>query len=396
MSSTPHRPIRDRVTAVFDGRKPDRIPFIDRLELWHKTHVRAGRLPAEFRDLSLTDIHRRLGLGQQKFMAAYGQRLRGVELLVGFGGRTLRHEVDPVVEYFPRVSGLAVQDQVGLTDITLMTPMGWLTMQYEMLPEMVAAGTEAYIKEHLIKGPADYPIVEFILERMEWVPQYAQIQAMEAELGDIGYVAPMLGRTPFQQVLLEYLGEMNAFYALHDDPRPVVRLLGLLDARITEALHGLADWPIQYAEFGDNLHSLITNPRLFKEYCLPYYRRYADILHAQGKKMGSHTDGDVRSLLGLLAESGLDVAESFSPAPMTTCTNEDAWAAWPRGPMIWGGIPSTILEENFPEGEFRDFIFRLLDNVGDRPLILGVGDQVTGNDLIDRVRWIAEQVEARG
>ena len=414
MSSTPHRTrIRDRVAAVFSGRKPDRIPFIDRLELWHKTHVRAGTpshgarggtLPAEFRGLSLTDIHRRVGLGQQKFMAAYGQRLGGVELIVqhrppdgvSFGGQTLRHEVDPVVEFFPRMPGLAVQDQVGLTDITLTTPVGRLTLQYEMLPEMVAAGTEGYIREHLIKSPADYPIVEFILERMEWVPQYAQIQAMEAELGDIGYVAPMLGRTPFQQVLLEYLGEMNAFYALHDDPRPVVRLLGLLDARITEALHGLGGWPIQYAEFGDNLHSLITNPRLFKEYCLPYYRRYADILHGQGKKMGSHTDGDVRTLLGLLAESGLDVAEAFSPAPMTTCTNEEAWAAWPSGPMIWGGIPSTILEETFPESEFRDFIARLLDGVGDRPIILGVGDQVMGNDLIDRVRWIAEQVEARG
>lgn len=39
---------------------------------------------------------------------------------------------------------------------------------------------------------------------------------------------------------------------------------------------------------------------------------------------------------------------------------------------------------------------RMFDTIGDRPIILGVGDQVLGNDLIERVRWIAEQVEARG
>jgi hypothetical protein len=416
MPSTPRGSIRDRVVAVFRGEKPDRIPFIDRLELWHKTHVRAGTLPDEFRDLSLTDIHRRVGIGQQKFMAAYGQRLVGVELIAkhtvrpaGAGrspddvrvlGRVVRHEVDPVVEYFPRMPGLAVQDQVGVTDIELTTPLGRLTMQYEMLPEMVAAGTEAYIKQHLVKSAADYPIVAYILERMEWVRQYDQIQAEEARLGDIGYVVPMMGRTPFQQFLLEYLGEVNAFYALHDDPgrgdSSPRHLLGLIDERIVEALHGMGGWPVLYVEFGDNLHGVITNPRLFREYCLPNYRRYADILRSQGKKMGSHTDGDVRSLLGLLAESGLDVAESFSPVPLTTCTNEEAWAAWPNGPLIWGGIPSPILEERFPAGEFRAYIARLLGGVGDRPFILGVGDQVMGNDLIERVRYVAEAVEARG
>jgi hypothetical protein len=398
MPSSAPSTIHDRVSAVFRGEQPDRIPFIDRLELWHKTHVRAGTLPAEFRDLSLTEVHRRVGIGQQKFMAAYGQRLRGVELTVTFQGQTLRHEVDPVVEYFPRMPGLAVQDRVGVTDVTLVTAPGRLTMRYEMLPEMVAAGTEGYIREHLVKSAADYPIVEYILARIEWVSQEEKLQAEADRLGDIGYVVPMMGRTPFQQVLLEYLGEVNAFYALHDDAAPIRRLLELIDARYTDALQSLRDWSDSalYVEFGDNLHSLITNPRLFREYCLPNYRRYSDMLHAQGRKMGSHTDGDVRPLLGLLADSGLDVAESFSPIPLTTCTNEEAWAAWPRGPLIWGGIPSPILEAGYPESEFRDYVARLLENAGDRPFILGVGDQVMGNDLIERVRYVAAAVAARG
>lgn len=113
------------------------------------------------------------------------------------------------------------------------------------------------------------------------------------------------------------------------------------------------------------------------------------------RKLGPH-DRLVGPALLVMKHGGKpEGLASFSPAPLTSCTNEEAWAAWPRGPMIWGGIPSTILEQAFPESEFRNYIARLLDLVGDRPIILGVGDQVMGNDLIDRVRWVAEQVEMR-
>jgi len=156
----------------------------------------------------------------------------------------------------------------------------------------------------------------------------------------------------------------------------------------------LADIPNPYVEFVDNLHGLMTNPRLFAKYCLPQYQRYADIIHGQGKLMGSHTDGDMKPLMHLLPESGLDVAESFSPAPLTSLTFDEAWAAWENGPIIWGGIPSPILEERIPELEFREFVAHVLETIGERPIILGIGDQVMGNDLIERVRYIAEQVQA--
>ncbi len=61
--------------------------------------------------------------------------------------------------------------------------------------------------------------------------------------------------------------------------------------------------------------------------------------------------------------------------------------------MIWGGIPSPILEERTSEGEFRDYVERLFQILGDRRIILGVGDMVMGNNLIDRVGYIADRVE---
>jgi len=138
---------------------------------------------------------------------------------------------------------------------------------------------------------------------------------------------------------------------------------------------------------------VMTNHKLFEKYSLPYYQKYTDVLHGQGKKVGCHTDGNIKPLLNLLAQSGLDVCESFSPFPLTECTFEEAWEKWRNGPMIWGVIPSPILEERTNENDFQEYVHRLLQTIGDQPIILGVGDMVLGNNLIERVEYIANEVE---
>jgi uroporphyrinogen-III decarboxylase len=205
---------------------------------------------------------------------------------------------------------------------------------------------------------------------------------------------PIAERSPFQFALIDYLGEGNVFYALADEPERMARLLAQLDEWMTNALNRLAEFDAPYVELVDNLDGTMTSPPLFQQHVIPYYQRYADILHAQGKKLGCHADGNLRPILHLLPESGLDVCESFSPHPLTPCTFDEAWQAWKNGPLIWGGIPSPILEERTSEQDFRQHVARLLETIGDRPIILGIGDLVLENNLIERVRYIAEQVEA--
>ena len=176
-------------------------------------------------------------------------------------------------------------------------------------------------------------------------------------------------------------------------PGHLDRLIHVLDQQLLEILDHLKDLESIYVEFGDNLDGMMTNPKLFEKYSLPYYQKYADILHGQGKKVGSHTDGNLKPLLSLLAESNLDVCESFSPSHLTECTFEEAWQEWEKGPMIWGGIPSPILEERTSDSEFKEYVQRLLTTIGNQAIIIGVGDMVLGNNLIERVRYIAEQVE---
>lgn len=390
-----HDSIHSRVLTALEGGKPCRIPFIDRLELWYRGLFRTGRLPTEFRELSLTEIHQKVGIGQQKFFSPFGYRLRGVEVKAEFQGETIFHDTNPFVERFPDVDFFAPDDKPGKLRTEVITPVGRLSIEHTMLDQMVLSGTRSYMSRHPIHDIGDFPVVEYIVEHSDWVPRYEELMNVEEEIGEIGFVVPVLGRIPFLDLLIDYFGTTPMFYALHDSPQAVQRLLAVLDERMREALRSLNSLERPYVEFLDNLDDSIVNVGLFSEYCLPAYRCYTEILHEQDKKVGSHTDGDIGTLLGLLAESGLDVCESLSPYPLTSFRFEQVWEAWEDGPLIWGGIPSPILEERTSQSEFEDYVDHLLEIIGGRPLILGVGDMVLPNNSIERVRHIARLVESR-
>ena len=265
-------------------------------------------------------------------------------------------------------------------------------MQYVMNEEMVSAGvTSPLVKKHPISASEDYVVYEGILECAEFVPQFERFSSEEDELGEDGWLIPLLNRMPFQNLLLDAVGEVPLFYALHDAPMAVERLLTLQDELTIRQLIALEDLAVPYVEFNDNIEGSMTNPRLFHKYCLPAYQRYADILHSQGKKMGAHTDGNLAPLVDLIAESGLDVCESFTPHPLTPLTFEQAWKAWQDGPLIWGGIPSYYLEARASQAELEDFIETLLTVIGEEPIILGVVDAVMADNDIERLRWIAQR-----
>jgi uroporphyrinogen-III decarboxylase len=391
---SPVKTTNARILAVLEGKKPDRLPFADRLEIWFRHHQQAGTLPAPFQEMSLSDAHHEVGMGEQVFAFPLSFQLHGVQMVSTFEGETIHQQRDPVVNHFPDVYDAIPSRRVGITTTEFITPMGKLVVQHEAIDFMIEMGIERpYLLRHPIQEEADYRTVEYIIERAQ--PQLAadRILAEQARVGEDGYVVPLLRRIPFQQLLLEYLGEEALFYALHDSPSEIDRLLNVLDAHFGQMLDTLADLPVPYVEFCDNLEGAMTNPRLYAEYCLPYHQRYVRALHAQGKKVGSHTDGNLKRLLDLLAQSGLDVCESVTPAPMTECTLTEILEAWETGPVIWGGIPSSVLDPAMDQKAFEAYVEGVFQALDDRPIIVGIGDLVMPECSVERLQYIAEQVE---
>jgi len=82
---------------------------------------------------------------------------------------------------------------------------------------------------------------------------YEEFKAEEKAVGSHGFVVPCIHRIPFQQALLEYLGEMSLFQALYDSREDLNRLIHLLDQQMMDIIHRLAQTELRYIEFGDNL-----------------------------------------------------------------------------------------------------------------------------------------------
>ncbi len=385
--------MRERMLTVLSGGKPARLPFITRLETWYKSHTRTNTMPEHLQGLSLNQVHQAVGIGRLKFSAPLAFRLRGVEVKATFNGEPLFQGFEPVIENFPGMWDIVPSDRPGETITEFKTPVGRLGLKHQLLAENVSTGTDPYLKHHLIQSDEDYQVLEYILEKIECVPLFERIHADEAEIGEQGLVVPLINRIPFQQVLLEYLGEIPLFKALQQRSNSVQHLFELLDSQMMEIIQLISSLDVPYVEFPDNLHGPMTSPRLFKSYCLPAYQKYCDALHVQGKKVGSHTDGDMRPLLNLLPETGLDVCESFSPSPLTNCTFDDAWRAWEHGPLIWGAIPSVILEEWVSEADFQSYMHNLFASIN-RPIIFGIVDLFMHHNSIERAASIASWIEA--
>jgi hypothetical protein len=247
--------------------------------------------------------------------------------------------------------------------------------------------------EHVIKDADDFGVVQWMVEHAEQVADYDEFTAREVEIGDDGFTLALLGRIPFQQVMLDYMGEERTVYAMMDDWPAVERLLGALGEHARRSLElGLAS-PAFMLEFGDNFEGTITSPRLFRTHCMPFLQEAADRVHAAGRVLGSHMDGNMLPLLDLVPECGIDVVESFSPSPLTRLSFADAWAAWRGRVLMWGVIPSPIFEPHVPQSEFEtwlDEMFELLD--GDQRIILGIGDQALRPTLTERIARVSERL----
>jgi len=386
--------INERVLAVLADEDQGRIPFIGRMDFWYKGLTYQNKLPGEYAGKDLQEIHRSIGFGRQEWLAPCAFKYRGLELVVYFEGQEIIHETDPEIAFFPDLWGIVPADQAGEFITELRTPVGKLVCAHRVTEASLRSGTTRPI---LIKPPVaepgDFMVYEYLIERSEFVPYFERFSKKVEEVGGWGFLVPTLNRVPFQSVLIDVMGEIACFFGLYDYPEQLERLIKVIDLQTTELLENLAGFEYPYIEFVDNLEGMMTNPRLFQRFALPSYQKYSEIAHNQGKKLGSHTDGDLKNLVPLLANSGLDVCESFTPAPLTGCTLEEALNSWGEGPLIWGGIPSYYLEERVPEDEFRNYVHDLLSLVKERPIILGVADAVMADNLLDRVAWISQQIE---
>ena len=365
---------RERVLAIADGKSPDRIPWIPRPSVWHTAHSRFGTLPEYLQGLSLREVEHALRMGTSAREGQIFTTEQGGDVEIG----TRDEGVLQVTEY--------------------RTPAGTVTTGHRTSAEHEAIGIGALEIEHMIKGPADFDAVEYLIEHTHYHPCYDRYLEYEVEIGDDGYPLVSTGDCPFHHFLQKLAGYELGYYLLTDHGDRVERLLAKMEEVDRERKWALvAESPARLILNGVHFDSMMTPPPLFEKYITPYYRDFSDLLHEAGKVLALHADNDSSLILEQIRDAGYDMAETFTTQPQANCTLAQAKQVWQDDVIIWGAVPSVILEETYSEAEFERYMREIFETAapGDA-FILGVADNIMPGALVNRLERIAEMVEQWG
>ncbi len=364
---------RERLLAILDRKSPDRIPWIPRLQLWYNARRAEGNLPERFAGMSLREVERALGVGTPaREGRIFVVRYEGMEVITTNRGRvrTTRY----------------------------VTPHGTATKRAELAASLVGYADDAMDVEFPIKDEHDYDIWEYVAEHTFYDPTPEAYRDYDAWIGDDGLPLVDAGDCPFHNYLMTLAGYQHAYLELFDRPQRVERLLRVMTDCERERL-----WPVVAASdarlilHGVHFDSQMTPPHYFEPYITPYYREFSAILHQHGKSLAFHADNNSRRILPHIKEAGFDMAECFTTEPMVRCTLAEARESWGNDVIIWGGVPSILLEATTPWEEFEEFVRNVFRTVapGDS-FILGVADNTMPLCLIERIERITELVEQFG
>lgn len=380
---------KERLLVAARGEPVDRLPWAPRIDMWFKAHARRGTVPPLYARATMWDIIRDArGDVYYNSGPVFAEVLHGVEV---------EEHLIPLEPDRPASGSTALaQGQVRLElpprerRIAWHTPVGTVTQRFLFGLEMAYAGaTNPFHAEYPIKGPADYRVIEYIIERSEIVPQHAAYLACQAEIGPDAVIFGTTGFSPFQRMMYNLLGSERTIFELHDHPELVDHLHAVLYEKYEEVRRVAAASPAEIVQIDANWNTLIS-PRIFKRYLLPYLSGFAEQLHAAGKLASAHCDGEMSHLFNLHMQTGLDVVEALTPAPMCRFTLAQAVEVYRGRKTIWGGLPAVIFSAGYPQDEFVAYLAeagRLA--AGGGRLVLSMGDNLPVDADLGRLAWIS-------
>ncbi|RPJ41320.1 MAG: hypothetical protein EHM27_06365, partial [Deltaproteobacteria bacterium] len=389
-----------RMLATIRGEMPDKIPYAPRLDLWFAGNQQRGTLPEKYRTFQTWEaVSRDQNWAVAKVVLDYQ----------GFGEEALwdrplgiyRIPVQGFLTHLPKGVERTVKKEGDHFRLEYRTPKGNVCSSFLYSEAMRRSGvTIPWISEHALKGPEDYPPLGYIFENLDVEMQAEAYRRWTASLGDDGLaVAYALTAGSPMHHIMKILVDSTAFYYLHrDHARQMQSLAESIGVYFRKVFRALAELPAEVYLIGANFDDTITYPPFFRNHILPWLQEAAEILHSQGKYLLCHTDGENKGLMDYLLDSGMDVADSVCPAPMTKVTLEEYYRRWGKRLTIIGGIPSNLLlAEATTDEEFESYLDDLFKAVppGNR-LILGVADTVPPDARFDRLLRIAERVDKEG
>lgn len=266
------------------------------------------------------------------------------------------------------------------------TPQGDL----ERIDQLSGDGSWAP-REYYIKQLSDLDTMRLVIEHTVYVPRFEQAKAVLKELGGQGVGDLPVMRSPFGKLVHEYMGFDQVVYALYDHPKVVMDFLALQEQKDLEQVRLVAQCPGRIVIISDHADENLIAPPYYKDYCIPFYQKACGILHDAGKLVSTHWDGNHKALFPMIGETGFDLLDGCTPAPMNNYEVEELAEALPRGMVTYLGVPSSLFCQGLPTEEILAFGERIYNALAGR-VIINVGDILPPNGDIFQVIALGEHV----
>lgn len=298
--------IKERILAALNWQEPDQIPLT----------IYVGLLPRGEQERRL----RQMGVGLTPGCAAYSTEYRHVET-----GTT---------EYWEK----------GRKHIrrTIRTPVGEI---YQILvPDNSAYGGADVVREHYVKGPDDYRVMEYYINDPVHRPAYDTVGEKTRILGQDGVLTLNVPKQPIQYMFYHMLGyERFAvdYFERRDLFDSLYHALAARDEKLYEITAGA---PGEIVRLGANVSADVVGNERYREYLMPQYSSLRAKLQGTDKKVIVHMDGLLAPLSAAIAEAEFDVVEALTPPPMGDVSVAKARELWPDK-ALWINFPGPVLLE---------------------------------------------------
>ena len=233
----------------------------------------------------------------------------------------------------------------------------------------VSTGRMGSKTRRMIEDIEDYEPVIFMIRDSVFHADYSVYSNSVRDLGSDGIVRGSGVEPPFEDAV-KYLGVAGLEKEKSEHPRQFAELLEALEQRTERLLSLVEESPAEFISVGEIRDSL--TPEQFREYYLPFYRKYLPRLHEKGKicALDIRTSG-LRAFKDLIPQTGIDVIEGFSPSPVGDLPLEEALETWGSNITIWLNFPETVLFDG--ADNTKEYTINLLrSDPAVRSLIIGL------------------------
>jgi len=277
---------------------------------------------------------------------------------------------------------------VAYSRIDIHTPVG------DLYSVSRPAGFTSWHVEKLFKRPEDYKPLGFMVEDTKYEPCYEAFTKAEEELGEDMILRASLGGTPLHQIMISWMGVETFAFEWADRRDEVLKLYDKINEQRRKLYPLVAKSPVSHVNYGGNETGDVMGRERFEKYVLPCYNEAAEVLHKHGTLLGAHLDGNNKVWADLVAASGLDYVEAFTPAPDCDMTLKESMKAWPDK-VLWINFPSSVHLRSDEEVELEAIKLLKESAPGDR-LIIGITEDIPDNRWQHSLLAISKAINEQG